>query len=100
MHSLGEPQQVKQPFMVEKQIKKWSVDLFMNDHDEFMEEVTSVAVPDSGVLQNVPQCFLCSQSCFLLLENSHKKKEGVMQLFSSPAVCHNVMDEDVSNDEY
>ena len=25
------------PFMVEKQIKKWSVDLFMNDDDEFTE---------------------------------------------------------------
>ena len=26
----GNPQQVKLPFMVEKQVKKWSVDLFMN----------------------------------------------------------------------
>ena len=35
----GNPQQVKLPFMMEKQIKKWSVDLFMNDDDEFTEEV-------------------------------------------------------------
>ena len=40
---------VKLPFMLENQIKKWSVDLIMNDDDEFTEEVTSVAVHDSGV---------------------------------------------------
>ena len=49
----------------------------MNDDDEFTEEVTSVAAPDSGVSENVPQLFLCSQSCFLLLKNA-RKKEGVM----------------------
>ena len=68
----GDPQQVKLLFMVENQIKKWSVDLFMNA-DEFTEEVTSVAVPDSGVSGN----FWCSQSCFLLLKNT-TKKEGMM----------------------
>ena len=30
----------------------------------------------------------------------HKKKEGVLQLFSSPACCSNVMDEDISNYVY
>ena len=83
MHLWGRnPQQVKLPFMVEKQIKKWSVDLFMNDDDEFTEEVTSVAVSDSGVSDNVPQFFFfCAHShasCFLLLKNATKKKEGVM----------------------
>ena len=76
MHLWGNPQQVKLPFMVEKQVKKWSVDLFMNDDDGFTEEVTSVAVADSGVSENVPRCFLSLQSHFLLLKNATKK--GVM----------------------
>ena len=42
--------------MVEKQIKNWSVDLLTNHDDEFMEEVTSVAVPHSGVSEKVT-CF-------------------------------------------
>ena len=47
--------------MVEKQIKEWSIDLFMNDDDEFTEEVTSVAVSDSGVHEYVSQ-FFCGHS--------------------------------------
>ena len=58
----GNPQQVKLPFMGEKQIKKWSVDLFMNDDDEFTEEVTSVAVPDSGVSEKCATIFICAHS--------------------------------------
>ena len=69
----GNQQPVKVPFMLEKQINKWSVDLFMNDDDEFTEEVTSVAMPDGGVLEHVSH-FLCSQSHFLLLKNATKRK--------------------------
>ena len=42
---------------------------------------------------------LRSQSCFLLLKNT-TREEGVMQLFGSHAHCNNVMDEDVSDNEY
>ena len=51
----GNPQQVRLPFMVEKQIKKLSVDLFRNDDDVYTEYVTSVDTHDSGVSENVPQ---------------------------------------------
>ena len=52
----------------------------MNDDDEFTEEVTSVAVPDSGVLENVPPFFLSSQSWFLLLKNAKKRHHATFWL--------------------
>ena len=61
--------------MIEKQIEKWFADLFLNDDDdEFTEEVTPVAVPDSGVSENVPQLFLCSQSHFMVLKMAQEKR--------------------------
>ena len=58
--------------MVEKQIKEWSIDLFMNDDDEFTEEVTSVAVSDSGVYKYVSQFFMVTVM-LLAVEKHHKK---------------------------
>ena len=63
--------------MVEKQNKKWSVDLCMNDDDEFMEEVTSVAAPDSGVCENVTPFFVLTAT-LLAVENTHTQKEDIM----------------------
>ena len=73
----GNPQQDKLLFMVEKQIKKWSVDLCMNDDDEFMEEVTSVAAPDIGVCENVTKFFVLTDT-LLAVENTHTQKEDIM----------------------
>ena len=47
----------------------------MSDDDEFTEEVTSTAVPDSGVSQNVPQFFVLTVT-LLAVEKCHKK--GIM----------------------
>ena len=59
--------------MVGKQIKKWSIDLLKNDDDEFTEEVTSVAVPDSRVSENVPQ-FIVLTVMLLAVEKCHKNR--------------------------
>ena len=71
----GNPQQVKLPFMVEKQIKKWSVDLFMNEDDELTEEVTSVAAPDSGVSVMCHNFFVLTVT-LCAVEKYHIKKKA------------------------
>ena len=47
----------------------------MNDDDEFIEEVSSVAVPDSGVSESVPQFFVLTVM-LLAVEKCHNKKKA------------------------
>ena len=50
--------------------RKGLLNFLMNDDDEFMEEVTSVAAPDSGVCENVTQFFVLTVT-LLAVENTH-----------------------------
>ena len=83
--------------MVEKQIKKWTVDLFMDDDEELMKEVTSVAAHNNGVTENKPQ-FFCAHShascCCWKIPQKERRCLATFQLS-----CY-VMDEDISNYVY
>ena len=85
---IGEPQKVQLPFAVEHEIRKWEVQTFENDDEDFHQ-----------CMQEVPQHFFVLTATMLSVEKRCKKKEGNFRIFGSPRPdC--MEEDDESGDEH
>lgn len=80
---LGDPQKIQLPFTVEREIRKWEVQTFENDDDEFFV-----------YMQEAQQHFFVLSVTLLSVEKRYKKKEGNFRVFGSPRPRDDMDDDD------
>ena len=86
---LGEPQKVQLPFIVEREIRKWEMQTFANDNEDFLQH-----------MQEIQQFYFVLTVTMLSVEKRYKKKDGNFRLFGSPRPRDMEEDDDESGDEY